>query len=604
MNTTKKSFLKTILLSKDQNLVNAIENFKETSDEDTLIKNLSEIQKHNNDLMSDNSMSIVDTNLHSSILSSDLQSLDPDPDFDNNSSFYNADNQTFRNTSQSFRYQNNEKSSKAITSYKEKSNEGSPILNKRFSFQDKKNILKPKEDNINKPLFLEEKIENEYNQNDSVINQSFNKTNNNVKINRVKNKELSYVFNKNLKKQESICSKENIQEMESPIFNELRRHHKKSIKKNDVMSSVQINELFNEYVHNKNERKIRDKTTYMELSIRTCLRYLSLKDVLNELEETYVSNNNKMTKNKFVHGIFSLLKIHGFNSNSAIENLEGLYDIIKGLKQRLTLEELAGCLSVLCSGSSEERIKTALLYIGAKDGKASFVVIRSYLSSLYRLLLQSEALKADNVTVEELGEATARRCFEDNNCVGRILSTDFIRWFSSQTKTLTPQYHASNVSKAEEIEIKVEKIESIEDIISESIEFDNYGERQLQSPNSEISEDNIKLSPKSILSDPKIMEQQWKEFLSNYYQTYGFYPPPPPSLWKPPTKKESMINSYITNSRNTHKGTYYRPNITLNNDHELLKTYTEINPITSTRTCRNLFPKEITYTSFRQGYNY
>jgi len=332
-----------------------------------------------------------------------------------------------------------------------------------------------------------------------------------------------------------------------------------------IVNNFQINEIFNNSKQNELKRK-----SLPEISGKTCLRYVKLKEILNKLEDIAIQHYNTITKVDFIRTTITFIRFKGLSISTPIPYLSQLYDIIKG-KEKTSVEELAGALSVLCSGSTEERIKTSLLYIGVKNNLITSKIVRTYLLSLYRLLLRSEALKADNVTAEELARVTALKCFEVNGNAKTIRIEDFIRWFSSQAKTLIPQVSGGNTPRTITDEIKSIEV-TIKPIINTS----------------EISSDTN--------SEAK---EQWQDFLSSYYLTYGFYPPPPPSILQSSHEEDELkksahklINTTICNKRNR--------NLYLNTPKNFLKTYEPSQSIASVRTSRGV----IANASFRQKGQY
>uniref|UniRef100_A0AAV1THU3 EF-hand domain-containing protein n=1 Tax=Peronospora matthiolae TaxID=2874970 RepID=A0AAV1THU3_9STRA len=106
--------------------------------------------------------------------------------------------------------------------------------------------------------------------------------------------------------------------------------------------------------------------------------------------------------------------------------------------------ELSSGISVLCSGSQEEKIKSAFtLFDVNDDGCISRDEMETYLASVYRIVfVMSPAIlrQLDGISPEELARITTVDAFKlaDANEEGNLSFEEFTKWYSTQSTSLIP----------------------------------------------------------------------------------------------------------------------------------------------------------------------
>ena len=321
----------------------------------------------------------------------------------------------------------------------------------------------------------------------------------------------------------------------------------------DLLPSARTVDIFNEYTKKATMNKIDDKNYILAISTTSLLRYISLKDVLYELASTSIKKCNKIGKKDFYEAVMSLAKERRLNfdpdeNDLRHSDLDIIYDTIKEeTETRLSLEELAGGLSALCSGSMEDKIRIALVYIGSKDGKINFSIAFKFLQSLYKMLLSqpSTSIKNSNIDSKELSHMTILQCFDDykRNYDKALTIEQFTRWFLSQVKTLMPQcentisimdHYGGALNQEPEPEPEPEP----EIGLNPSEMSSNFG-FQLESVYGNCDNSQHEFSqPYSYYEAPnndssnvclnlQESQRQWQQFLNHHYTAYGFYPLPP-----------------------------------------------------------------------------
>jgi len=278
------------------------------------------------------------------------------------------------------------------------------------------------------------------------------------------------------------------------------------------------------------------RVSMLRIAMNTCLRYIELKEVLSSLVKS--ANNSIITKEKFITVVLKLVKTKGFNISKAKqkESLELLFKKLKGKE----LKELAGGLAIICKGS--EKIRTALSFINPKETYLSYKTIYTLLLPIYRLLEEQVPYSIKKITPEDLSRTTALQFIEQYNQDLTIIG--FAKWFSSQPKTLTPCYKQPSHHKnsPEEIEIEIH-IEPIKPSPEQSL---NLSKTSSEEPNNSFNFSHM---------NPLDTKRQWDSFLTDYYNTYGFYPPPPP-LYNNTSRNESnkLKNKPYINQCKSQKG--------------------------------------------------
>lgn len=256
----------------------------------------------------------------------------------------------------------------------------------------------------------------------------------------------------------------------------------------DALPSARTEDLFEEYTKKDPFSRSSEKSYLLRLSASTYLRYISLKDLLYDLQSTAIKKSNRISREDFVEVVASLAG----GVAGEVAGVGELYETLQGpSKSRLALEELAGGLAALCLGKMQDNIRIAFVYTGSKNGRVNFATIFNFLQSLYKLFLShpTTSLKNSNTTTQELSKATTLQCFDDHGrAYTQTLSiAEFTGWFTCEAKTLAP--------------------------------FCEDGEDSRLSARS---------GRDAACADLQESQRLWKEFLDGYYQVYGFYPPPPP----------------------------------------------------------------------------
>jgi len=231
-----------------------------------------------------------------------------------------------------------------------------------------------------------------------------------------------------------------------------------------INDTMQTDEIFDDYV--KNTLSHNNKRDLVgNVAVLTCLRYIELKELMTRLSVVSKRSYGKVSKADFICEITSLTK--GFEITPKVMALSNLYDLIQCKRKKrpgIKLGELAGSLSILCKGKTEEKIKLALQYMGVKN--ITFDDIYNLLVSMFKILLEQvpNSLRNENISVNEIAKMTTLQYFEDCKVGNQSTVQEFISWFSSQARTLTLEYVLSNSPKAK-TEIKSYKREKFSDSI-------------------------------------------------------------------------------------------------------------------------------------------
>ena len=98
--------------------------------------------------------------------------------------------------------------------------------------------------------------------------------------------------------------------------------------------------------------------------------------------------------------------------------------------------ELASGLSVLCGGTSHDKVRAAFdLYDVNKDGFISFEEMVKYLSAVFKVMYASNEKLENSIgaSATDLALVTAREAFEtaDLNHDGRLSFDEFKKWYAS-----------------------------------------------------------------------------------------------------------------------------------------------------------------------------
>ncbi|MEI8210316.1 MAG: BREX system P-loop protein BrxC, partial [Methylococcales bacterium] len=198
-------------------------------------------------------------------------------------------------------------------------------------------------------------------------------------------------------------------EIESPIFVCTQTENtiiseKEELEKNDFMSTLQTEELFKKYIHKETTVPKTNKNITIETSFGTFLRYIDIKDVLNELDAIAATGKGEISKEEFTTAIDGIATIEtvktGGLSASEKGGLNTLYDTINDYgKQKLKLEELVGGLCALCMGSLQDKMKSSFAFIKPNETNLSFDKVLIFLESLFKILANSFSNSAKNAQI-------------------------------------------------------------------------------------------------------------------------------------------------------------------------------------------------------------
>jgi len=238
-------------------------------------------------------------------------------------------------------------------------------------------------------------------------------------------------------------------EKESPKFLSMFEIEEQTVdhSKDDSLPSARTEDILKDYLKKDTKQK-KTCSLILKISYMSYLRYIRLKNLLYNLEKV----SDLITVKDFIRVIKSLAEDKGFKGNHyrKEEIISRVFDTINSHKAKaLSIRELAGGLSILCSGTMHERIKVALVYIGAKRNLITIDIAFQFLLSLYKvILLESPSLvKNGNITPHELAKITASQCFAYYRKSDRISIEEFVQWFPSHVKTLVPQCESKVHSK-------------------------------------------------------------------------------------------------------------------------------------------------------------
>eukprot|EP00826_Nyctotherus_ovalis_P017578 TRINITY_DN15181_c0_g1_i2.p1 TRINITY_DN15181_c0_g1~~TRINITY_DN15181_c0_g1_i2.p1 ORF type:complete len:451 (+),score=83.56 TRINITY_DN15181_c0_g1_i2:131-1483(+) len=220
---------------------------------------------------------------------------------------------------------------------------------------------------------------------------------------------------------------------------------------NNSEDTIQAHEIFNDYIKNASNRGSGRKDLRGSVAVLTCLRYVEFEEMLKRLSAVSKRTRGKITKVDFICEITSLAKFNGFAVIPKAAALSSLYDLMhEKCEENMSLKDIAGGLSILCKGSSKEKIRLALQCMGVEE--IAFSDLNKLLASIFKILLRQipNSLRSENITASELSRMAALQCFEDcgKGVKGRLSVEEFVGWFSSQAKTLRLEYVLSNSPKA------------------------------------------------------------------------------------------------------------------------------------------------------------
>jgi len=155
---------------------------------------------------------------------------------------------------------------------------------------------------------------------------------------------------------------------------------------------------------------------------------------------TEMAPSTSLTFSDFLKCFNRLIRLGGGHSNqdderaaeSVISRLFEIFD--EDGNGVVDARELASGLSILCSGSRDEKVRSAFsLFDYNGDGYISLEEMTRYLTSVFRVLYESspETKDAMDVSAEELGRVTAEQAFVDCdlNHDGRLSLEEFKLWY-------------------------------------------------------------------------------------------------------------------------------------------------------------------------------
>jgi Ca2+-binding EF-hand superfamily protein len=163
--------------------------------------------------------------------------------------------------------------------------------------------------------------------------------------------------------------------------------------------------------------------------------YVSKEDFDNCFRKLILSDNSKNKKSK-------AMKEEEVNHiNSILNRLFDLFDTDKS--GRVDFSEISSGLSVLCGGTSDEKVRAAFaLYDYNGDGYISLEEMTRYLTCVFKVLKEASpdslrriSEQATTHDVEELGARTAEQAFleADIDHDGRLSFEEFHKWYTSSS---------------------------------------------------------------------------------------------------------------------------------------------------------------------------
>lgn len=443
---------------------------------------------------------------------------------------------------------------------------------------------------------------------------------------------------------------------ESPIFMCSQNDTQNS---SDLIATLTTEELFKKYIGNTKTptkaQNINPKSTIIEKSYKTKLRYINYKDLLHDLQEIGLENENIIYKQDFINCIENLLSKLRFGKfitkNTDLEELFDVFDNLSNMPEKskngTKIEEIIGGLCVICKGNIEEKIELALICMGSKNGQINLEILTTFMRSIFKICNWINSTKTANISIFELAEKSALQCFDDNHkhYSDKLTFYEFKTWFNSvPTKTLAPlcsqpnspyephkskvpKINLESIRKKQQIEVLVEpaSIDSMNELFGENTENDTtyqhqsilinepseikdceeisqIGNLENEEPLSEIRqqvplpnphpiypipttiEARIPNSTRNTKYTPRLMQKRWEQFLTWYYKTYGFYPPPPPTCFGEQTfstkntqsKAKTKVKQNLDSKNTTFNDFSHNHNDSLGSEstYDIMKTYT------------------------------
>ena len=138
---------------------------------------------------------------------------------------------------------------------------------------------------------------------------------------------------------------------------------------------------------------------------------------------------------------------------------DGAYDVSVNLDETIHLGDAAACLSLLCAGSQEAKIRSALgFYLDATKTSLTLPALRAYLTSIFKVVFEARNYndqdQARKPSPRSTGDATARRCFEDHGLEEdeAVHVDDFVQWYVDTLSGNEPQRDEEEEESEEEEE--------------------------------------------------------------------------------------------------------------------------------------------------------
>ena len=102
---------------------------------------------------------------------------------------------------------------------------------------------------------------------------------------------------------------------------------------------------------------------------------------------------------------------------------DGAYDVSVNLDETIHLGDAAACLSLLCAGDQESKIRAALgFYLDPSKTSLTLPALRAYLTSIFKVVFEARNFSDEERTrapsPRTTGDATARRCFRRSRSDG------------------------------------------------------------------------------------------------------------------------------------------------------------------------------------------
>jgi len=221
--------------------------------------------------------------------------------------------------------------------------------------------------------------------------------------------------------------------------------------KDDLISTVQTEELFKKYIQESRKEEKKDSTSskanssLLEIGYDTLLRYTDSWKLFALLQTRAKTKNNELTREEFTAVIDDVI-VQAFGKSSDIVKLNTIYDTINSEnKMTVNMDKIYGGLSLFCKGTCEDKMRASFSHMATNnytDRNISYASVALFVESVFKILMSfvPNPAKTAQISISELCEMTAKQCFEDNYqpITGTIQVQDIVRWFSTHAISLAP----------------------------------------------------------------------------------------------------------------------------------------------------------------------